>query len=392
MRKRILWFCCVNTLVAVFLFFILQRSHLLPGDTNTLFYLGPRINKLFNPELSRNLAKDFLIVDTSEDLMLVEKFVQGKNRRHASGNIAITDRNKLTSFFRRLNQAQNLTLVVCNLLFDQDSPVDEALKSEMQQVQHLLIAGARDSTVVRPAFRTLPSGLAEVYTSSGTVSKFRLFEKEGQGTLKSLPLLMAEHTLDTALEPGVFVSRLDGKRLFNDFTLEAFVRSDEVAHFTLGYLTDKELPDHSFRKIVQDKILIIDNLENNTKRTLYNSKTPTSIFLANTYLSIREGSNRFSIPLLITLCIVFAFFSYLVVVPQSRLQSPVFNLPLLGIFLGGAGYLIGFVLIALLLYFVFGTNVNLLYIGLFFYIENLFINRRYHAKRLRRRYNLRGGK
>ncbi len=330
-----------------------------------------------------------MIVDTSEDLMLVEKRIPGKNQRHVSGNIAITDRGKLAEFFKRLNKAQNHNLVVCNLLFDQDSPVDEALTSEMQRSKDLLVAQGRDSMVVRPIFKGLPSGLTEIYTSAGTVSKFRLFEKNENTILKSLPLLMAEHMLGDTTVPGNFVSHLGNQSIFNDFSLEEFVHADEVAHFTLGFLTDKDLSNERFMKMVQDKIIIIDNLDNNTKRTLYNSQTPTAIFLANTYLSIHNGRNGFSIPFLVTLCIVFAFFSYLVAQPQNRFQKSIFKLPLMGVFIGGAGYILSFIMISLVFYVVFHNNLNLIYMGMFFYLENLVINRRFHLRRIQKRLNIR---
>ncbi len=391
MNKGQIKFCAINTLIALVLFFLLQKNHVLPGEKNKLFFLGPILKHLVIAEVPEINKDSFLIINTSYDRMLVTHYEDVGNDSAigsmARGNIAILDREKLIRFFNRLNQNPNYENLICNIIFDHPSEYDSLLGSIVQKTQRMIVAQGPDQQKIRPEFKDLDFGLDMIYTPSATFSKFRLFEKSDGIVSKSIPLKLYETRHNTQIKPGSFLSKLNGNYIFNDFIPENQIKeSGGLAPIDLGEFL--ELPDSFLYKLTEGKIIVLADYYTNSKKTIYENKVPAPLILINAFLTLEQEFNTISFWLILALMLIFLFFSYLVIAPQSKMQSRVFRIPLLGGLLGGARYIIAMAIISLLIYFVFGNNLNLIYMGLFFYLENLVINRHFHFLRLKRRFNL----
>lgn len=391
MNKSQIKFCVINTLIALVLFFLLQKSHVLPGEKNKLLFFGPILKNLVIAEVPEINKDSFLIINTSYDRMLVTHYKDLGSKSISDteprGNIAILDREKLTKFINKINRNPNYNYLICNIIFDHPSLFDSILGSSMQKTKNMLIAQGESLQKIRPEFKDLDIGLDMIYTPSGTFSKYRLFEKQRGIVSKSIPLKMYEKRHNTHIDPGYFFSTLNGNLIFNDYIPENKIKeADGLAPIDLGEFL--ELPDSFLYNLTKGKIIVLGDYYTNPKKTIYENKVPASLILVNAFLSLEQGRNTISFGLIFSLMLIFLFFSYLVIAPQSKMQSRVFRIPLLGGLLGGARYIIAMAVISLLIYFVFGNNLNLIYMGVFFYLENLVINRHFHFLRLKRRFSL----
>jgi hypothetical protein len=375
-----------NAIIVLLLFFIIQKSHILPGNTSKLFYLGPVIKNILFPKKKQVNTNSYIVINTSYDRMLVDYYRTIKGRSYPRGNVAITDRAKLLKLFNLLNTTNSYKYIICNLAFDQASPIDSALGKTMLKTNRMIVAKGYFQQQVVPEFKNLNYGLATIYMPSGNLSKYRMLETTGDSLIKSVPLKMYEELDQTAIKYGSFFSKLKNKYIFNDFVVEQFVDHKKSIRDDLGRIITRD--SIQFDILTKDRVILIGDFYNNTRKTLYDSKTPSLIILLNAYFSINNGSNEFSLSLLGFLLVIFIFFSYLVFSKQSKQRSKIFKIPMLGALLGGARYILAFALIGIFIYFVFGNNLNLVYIGLFFYIENIIFNYKFHLNRLKRLMNL----
>ena len=387
-RRYKLLFSLFNAVIALIVFFLLQRSHVLPGDTSKLFYLGPVIKNQLLPDEKVIPEIDHMIINTSYDRMLVDFYQTIDGRGFPRGNVAITDRHKILKLFELLNTTDSYKYIVCNLAFDQASPVDDSLSEMMLKTKRMVVARGYFQQKTVPQFQSLNYGLASVYMPSGTISKYRLFEMSGDSLVKSVPLKMYEDINGTTVEPDrfSFFSRHDHKHRFNDFTIENFIDFNRSSRDDLGRIITRGIDQ--FEELTRNKIILIGDFYNNHRKTIYDTKTPGLIILLNAYFSIENGSITIGPSLIIFLFVTFYFFSYLVLSRQSKRKSWIFRVPVLGSLMGGAKYIVAFALVGIVIYFLFGCNLNLVFVGLFFYIENMIFNYKFHLRRLKRRMNL----
>lgn len=389
MNKAQLKFCIFNTIFAALLFLFLNKSHVLPGENSKLFFLGPAFKNWISSERSTFGKEDFLFVNTAFDRMLVPHFERLDNGLSRGtmprGNVDIVDREKLFLFFSKINKTANYKYLVCNIIFDHPSEYDSSLGAVMRKTKKMVVAQGERLDNIQPAFRNLPIGLDMVYAPSGVFNKYRLFE-QATPLVKSIPLHMYEELHHTQIDPGFFASTLDGTFYFNDFTPEHWIKAtDELAPIDLGDIL--KLPDSYFHKLTKDRIIVLGDYYTNPMKTVYESKTPATLILINAFLSLEQHRNTLTLGFSFFLLLILFFFSYLVIAPQSKIESRVFNLPILGGLLGGAKYVVAMACIGLLIYLIFGNNINLIYMGLFFYAENIVINRRFHYLRMKKRFN-----
>ena len=343
MNRKQIKFCAINTLGALLLFFVLQKSHILPGENSKLFFLGPLVKNISISGTPEGYKKEFLIINTSYDRMLVPHYenvwggadFEGIQR----GNVAILDREKLARFFERIERFRNYRYIVCNVLFDQPSDYDRDLLSSMQNAKNMVVAQGEDINKVLLDFKGLNLGLDAIYTPGGSFSKYRLFEKSGDTVLKSMPLIMYEALYDQKIDPGFFFSRLNGSLIFNDFTPEYEVKNDDIVRpIDLGDIL--LFDDAHLAELTKDKIIIIGDYYNNLKKTVYDAKTPSHLILLNAFLALEKGYPKISFWLVVSLLLIFLFFSFLVITKQSKVESKVFKYPLLGGLVGGASYVL----------------------------------------------------
>ena len=391
MNEKQLKFCVLNTLFAFLLFFFLQKSHRLPGENSKMLFLGPILKAPTKTQILTN-TKRFLFINTSFDKILVDHYENPVNgpvfKGVKRGQIAITDRRKLTTLFKNISVKANYDYLACNILFDHPSDYDASLLKALNALPKTVVAQGRKKQNLLPGFRELEHfGLDNIYTPSGAFSKYRLFEKENGIVQKSIPLKIYEELHGHEIQPYYFFSRFNNRYIFNDFTPgQEITKYDSLKIVDLGDIV--RFPKKYISTLTKDKIIILGDYYNNDKKTIYDQNTPAPLILANAYLSMEKGSQRLTLGLVITLALVFLFFSYLVISKQSKVESKIFKWPIIGGLIGGTTYAIVMGIISLFIFLVFDSNINLIYIGLFFYLENVIINRHFHYLRIKKRFNI----
>lgn len=384
--KRYLLFCVFNTLVAVCVFFLLQKSHLLPGDKSSLFYLGPEIKSLFASEKKNIPVDNILFINTHHYKVRIPNYDSIQGHRIENGTTSAVDLTLLIKLYSRLLETNAYDFVACNVLLDYPSMHHDSLANIIRQMRNTAISRYTGAEALASSYQNLDLADASIYAPGGRVSKYRLFEMEDGNVYKSFPLTIQEAISGSEIDPGFIFSKLGKSYIFNDFTLEQFGNRKDFNSEDLGNIVDYGLV--AFKERTAGKIIIIDDLEDNLVNTIYGNDIPMAVVLANTYLSIANDSIVIKWSFLILLIIVCFFFSYLVIIPQNKFYRTLLNQRYWGILRGGFWYIPTFAIIALFIYFIFGNNLNLAYLGIFFYIENLVIHRKYHFKRIKRRINL----
>ena len=226
-------FSVVNAIISLVIFFLIQKSHILPGNTSKLFYLGPIIKEATQSHNEVSIQK-YRIINTSYDRMLVDHYQNINGYIYPKGNIDITDREKLLDLFRLLNKTNSYKYVICNLVFDQASPIDDSLSNEMLKTKRMVVARGNPNQSIVSGYENLNYGLASIYMPSGNLSKYRLLEKSDSVILKSIPLKMYEDLNQTNIKYGFFLSKLNNSYIFNDYTVEKFVEPSTSSILDLG--------------------------------------------------------------------------------------------------------------------------------------------------------------
>lgn len=378
-KKRQLIFLIVNPLVALLLFFCIQKVYFLPGNDSTAFFYGPIIkHKLFG-----DTPKDILLINTHFDNQLVENLDE---HGFPMGNLPIVDRQKLTTLFSKFTGSNAHKYIICDIIFDIPSKDDDSLSTVMKTVNHLIIP---DYTNTLEPFADINSGLVDISTASGTFYKYRILNSKNKK--KSIPLKVYEELNNTAIKPYALFSFLNGKMILNDFVPDPLFRSYNI-------LESKELPvinlgdiihlnPKTFQEFTADKIVVIGNYNSDNVGTIYGT-TPGPLILLNAYYGLKNHNNVLSLPLLLILYIVFFAFSYHVCIPKPKLEAALTKLKLWGKLLELLSYALIMLIVGLLIYFCFGININLSYLALFFFLQSLFIHRIYYLKKLKEQFSL----
>lgn len=383
--KRKIWFCVINTTFSIFLFLFIQKSNFAHKNQH-LFSLGKSLKQIFHKE---ELPTDFLVINTAFDKMLVDNYINSGQSQAKRGNIAITDRRKLVTLFEQINKSNVHKYIISNLIFDQPSTYDKPLAQELLRTKRMALGQSVDENKILPIFSNLNLGINQIYMTSGVLNKVRLFEHKDGQILKTLPLKLYEDINGVTIAPGYFYSVLGNQKIFNDFPLENIIQKDSVAVINLSSILQLSKSDfEGFSTELKNRIIIIDDFYNNSYGSVDDNDLPAAVIMANAYLTLKDGMIDFSWWLIGFLALVFLGFSYLVIVPQNKFSSPIFNQPILSFLIGGIGYVLVFALISVILYMLLGNRLNLIYMGLFFYFENLVVNRKYHSRKLKKRLNL----
>ncbi|OAB76077.1 hypothetical protein [Cochleicola gelatinilyticus] len=385
LNQKVVLLCVLNTIVGLLVFFLLQKNHILPGDNSTVFHLGPKVKAWFASEKPALDGARFLIIDTSKDYMVVDN-ARGDLSEDITNGVAVVHRGLLLRFMDLLNKTKDYNYVMCNILFDYASPkYDRELVHEMSSLPRFSISSGLGKEMLHAPYRDLPMADASVYMPGGTMTKYRLYDLYKQDTLRSFPLDMYTAIHETRFKHGMFYSSLGAKKVFNDFQLEKFIDRDHIQTLSLGEICSLDVT--SFKAATKNKIIIIDNIEANLKKTIYGDAISMPVITANAYLALIKGDTVITWYFITFLTLCCLFFSYLISLPQGRLYPTIFDKPVIGILRGGIWYIPFFALLSVFVYFVFGNNLNLTYLGGFFYMENLFFNWKYHWKRVKRKMN-----
>lgn len=254
----------------------------------------------------------FLFVNTGYDHALIRVETETGD----SGNLAITDRQLLATFFRQLADNGNRhRYLFCDLLFDKPSPHDAALRTQIKRVSKMLLPAHYDEevgTVVRPLFDQ-KWALADYVTFDGAVSKIPLYSAAHR--TKTLPLRLYEATHCTGsrrLGPGLWEQNRYVP--YAVYPYYFFNREDIRPHeLTLSQVVRllQENDTLFYNNVVRGKFIVLGDFS-----TLADHHPtpvgilPGSLILFNTYLTLAAGYHLHGWLWLLFLLVSFGLLSY----------------------------------------------------------------------------------
>jgi hypothetical protein len=329
--------------------------------------------EIFNPKnkVVEQFKKDLLLINTSYDKTLVEY-----ENDFGAGTRAITDRKKLADFFHTINNGPGApSIVVVDIIFDNPSPDDSLLRTELGKITNLVISSeiGDDGNPVRP-WPGLNFALAQYQTTTGRFLKYNLVDD----TIHYLPAEMYHEAKGTRFKEWAGLVRTRPGWWMNSFIVDLPVRkahidNGEVLMWNLGDALT--FPPDEVKSIVEDKIMIVgDFYEYDLHQTLLGEQ-PGPLIVANAYLGMLQGVPRIKLLdgfLIFTLY----FFSTMYVLTWRKHKDKLLtdkrkftNL------LKYLTYILVFSLYSILLYLLTSRHFQLLIFGLYFNLFEYLVDR-----------------
>lgn len=258
------------------------------------------------------------------DISGIKKLVP---REYRTGVDVITDRRKLASFFRIVNQVGKgqYQYLVCDVLFDKQTADDSVLAQELNECTKLVVpASANDKGLILPVFR-VPIGYVGYYTSSGVSSTSTLvkFQAISECGMRSLPAVLHEAITQEAIERYAGIDWINGRPAINTLILDPRIRMEQ--------LTDKDRntkiidfeelvslletnPELFFEKFLKNKIIILGDFVNDLHDTSLGSM-PGPLILANIFLSLNRGDSIVTRSVFLYILVGLTIISWLILYP-----------------------------------------------------------------------------
>lgn len=377
----------INTLICMLLTFWLLNRPTWNGAEMSLFQYTTLFKTLILGIEEKPAKKDFLFVDVSQDKQLVELL---DNDGIPVGNLAITDREKLTELLNILAQKpKNQKMVLCDMMFDQKSPSDSALEVAMNKLPNLLLSyifdGDKD-TLMLPPFKKVKRGLANYETYDNTFLKFRLFYRD---TLPTVPVKMYELLHNKKPQMGKFFNSLNERKILNHFVTNLRIRNydlfdiDPKQRYNWIGLGDLLMFPDDIHKICKDRIVIVGSFQNEDKHNTIYGDLAGPLILVNTYLALKNGDNIITVGWVIWLAIGFFGLSFFLFwqldFRKSKLQRLVGQWQIKYV-IRFLTYSFGLSIISIISFFVFGIHLNILWLSFLFYLIDSILKTNYRKR------------
>ncbi|WP_460218554.1 CHASE2 domain-containing protein [Psychroserpens sp. MEBiC05023] len=382
LSKENRWFIVGNSVFALLLFFLVQKIYLLPAHDSKAFFLGPIIKNTLFSDAMTTPSHDVLLVNTHYDNALTKNYDQYTTEK---GNLVIVDREKLIKLFTKLKASNSYNYIICDIVFEDSTAYDDDLAKILKTTERIVIPRKNSlSTSLKP-YRDINSGLVDAYTAGGVFYKYELYNRRLD--FKSMPLTIYEDLHKTTYTDYFFFGSLDGALVFNDFVPEHYINNYNVFEtrtYPLVNLGDLIKANTTFDSYVRDKLVVVGNFNTDTKGTLYGD-IPGPLIVTNTYLNLEHGKHKITAGLMVCLLLIFAAFSFVILLPKTHFENVVLQIPVIGGLLLGFSFVFTMGILALLLYGIFNVNLNLTYIALVFYLQNLIYHRKAYWERFKKK-------
>lgn len=380
-NRKTIRFCSINATISVLLLLATQIIYLFPvGDSQSLF-IAPIIKERLLGKKDNIKPKDFLFINTSFDNQLVENIDEFG---FPNGNVPITDRDKLTKLFQRINDSIGYKFIICDIFLENTSPHDLKLKAALSEKSKYILPRKDSFDLTLETFKDLNFGLGTVYKTGGVFYKYELFENGNN--LKSLPLKMYEQIHGVQTKRNWLWGFLDDKLVLKDYIPNWEIRNyhlfetSEYPIYNLGDLL--RISEKDFIEYYKNRIIVIGDFYSDTHYTIFgNIQGP--LILLNTYLSLENGFNKISIWVVLFLWTTFFIVSLLIKTPQEQIVQFLLKIPILGVMLMGVSYALAVTALSILMFFLFKVNLTFSYVGLFFFIENGYLNKQFYLKKIK---------
>lgn len=312
-----------HTVFLIALTFILQYINITRFD-ETAFFKWFAIVKHNILRVDKKPALDSVIfLDISKDLELVED-----TSIYNYGSVVIKNRSVLANFFSIVNKHPNKnTYILCDLSFDYPSPNDTLLKREIEKVSNLIAASTiKENKPVKQLF-DIPNGSVDYTLTRGAFVKIPIFDND----IKSLPVKLLESNSHVVFTKKYGLTFKNKKLTFNTIIPEFYYRpQDLIREVNVNGIQSKEKPNlyylgeiladtsNFFEKYLTGKKYIIIGDFTSDLHLTYLGRTPGSLILFNTFLTLRDTSFIVSWRWLVLLFLVFFGVSYFIFIQSEN--------------------------------------------------------------------------
>lgn len=242
---------------------------------------------------------DFVFVNVSRDLSLIEN-------PEEYGNISITDRSKLSAFFRLLaDNANRHQFVLCDVFFEYPSADDSLLAVQAGRCKNLLFPfHYKDNELLQPCI-SVPVALADFQTYEGEFSKFRLIYHD---SVQTIPWVLYKKFARTPPAAGIALNTMAPRYYIRPSQFQSHI----YPCFNLGELLSMSADRSFYHDYIQNKFIVIGDFESQIDE----HETPAGnmygpLILLNTYLSLLNGRFIMSWGLILFLAACLTATSYL---------------------------------------------------------------------------------
>ncbi len=123
----LLFFAVLHSVFMLFATYVLLDQNFIYGDESFLIRWSTILKKVVLGIDNKPPKSDFLFINTCYDNMLIDKLDEDG---FPVGNQVITDRDKLTELFAKLNKnPDSYKYILCDIFFENESPSDDDLRS-----------------------------------------------------------------------------------------------------------------------------------------------------------------------------------------------------------------------------------------------------------------------
>lgn len=263
-------------------------------------------DKIYSPPAKVRPA--FVFINTGKDLALVEDSLE-------YGNVAISDRRKISDFLRFINNSTGKPVyTVLDIQFyypfTADPAADSAMQAELDRNKDIVIPILKNAKgeYAKPLYNTT-YGYSDYTTYSATVNKFRIMNRQNY---KSIPIVLHEKINGARYEDNMFLptcndslclSAIWPSYYLKDADLVKFTATQDITdiqtkrryvkpnaipteYFNLGELLfDLEANPASYNNAFANKIVIVGNFDEDIHVTPVGRVTGP-VILSDIYLSL----------------------------------------------------------------------------------------------------------
>lgn len=272
--------------------------------------------------------KNVIFLDVSKDIVTIDDpdFTYSGTDSIEGAKVVIKDREKLAVLFKELNKNPNeYQYVLCDILFDYDSPDDAILKPIIEKTKNFTSTSVfEDNQFIKPIFNVSSGCVNYSLINNSKFVKIPLYTND----VKSLPLVIYENRTGKKTEKSKYLTYFDNQVAFNTIIPEMYYRTSDLRRFDQGgknanffYLGDIITKRNFFNDYLKGKFIIIGDFQNDNHATFAGS-IPGCMVLFNTYLTLENHLPVFSFTWMFVLFLIYFLLSYFMFIhPENKLEG-----------------------------------------------------------------------
>lgn len=274
------------SIVLFFIFLFYNNGDFIFKAEESLLSKINTVKEKFIP-IKYKAPNNFVFINVSKDLELVTD--------DAGGDNVITNRAKLTSFFKLLSEKKDYHYLLCDIIFDIPSDHDSALVNEIAKLNNAIFPMHLSDTGIVPSIFKVPSAIADYNTNTNKFSKFKLVYRD---SLKTIPVMMHEQLQKVKYTSGFATLSSNNKFCLLSISPRYYIQQNqlevtrEYPFFNLGELLMLSSVDSTFYgRFLKNKFIVIGNFDTDIHVTPA-GKMAGVLILINTYLSLLNGRHQ----------------------------------------------------------------------------------------------------